>query len=33
MIMKRPGPLFTLLAGVVLAGGIGITNLATGTGA
>ncbi|MFG1647278.1 hypothetical protein ACGFMK_43960 [Amycolatopsis sp. NPDC049252] len=31
--MKRPGPLFTLLAGVVLAGGIGITNLATGTGA
>jgi serine/threonine-protein kinase len=30
--MKRPGPLFTLLAGVVLAGGIGITNLATGTG-
>jgi len=31
--MKSPGPLFTLLAGVVLAGGIGITNLATGTGA
>ncbi|MEV6873272.1 hypothetical protein [Amycolatopsis sp. NPDC051128] len=30
--MKRPGPLFTLLAGVVLAGGIGIVNLATGTG-
>jgi Rieske Fe-S protein len=23
--MKHPGPLFTLLAGVVLAGGIGIT--------
>jgi serine/threonine-protein kinase len=31
--MKHPGPLFTLFAGVVLAGGIGITNLATGTGA
>ncbi|MEA5363173.1 hypothetical protein VA596_26825 [Amycolatopsis sp., V23-08] len=31
--MKRAGPLFTLLAGVVLAGGIGITNLVTGTGA
>lgn len=30
--MKHPGPLFTLLAGVVLAGGIGIVNLATGTG-
>ncbi|MEV6628918.1 hypothetical protein AB0M83_12150 [Amycolatopsis sp. NPDC051106] len=30
--MKSPGPLFTLLAGVVLAGGIGIVNLATGTG-
>ncbi|MEV4150900.1 hypothetical protein AB0J40_45115 [Amycolatopsis sp. NPDC049691] len=30
--MKHPGPLFTLLAGVVLAGGIGIANLATGTG-
>jgi serine/threonine-protein kinase len=30
--MKHPGPLFTLLAGVALAGGIGITNLATGTG-
>ena len=30
--MKRPGPLFTLLAGVVLAGGIGIVNLVTGTG-
>ncbi|MFI5585673.1 hypothetical protein ACIA5G_11615 [Amycolatopsis sp. NPDC051758] len=32
MTMKSPGPLFTLLAGVVLAGGIGIVNLATGTG-
>ncbi|WP_410633068.1 hypothetical protein [Amycolatopsis sp. cmx-4-83] len=31
--MKHPGPLFTLLAGVALAGGIGIVNLATGTGA
>ncbi|WP_329046437.1 hypothetical protein OG738_31715 [Amycolatopsis sp. NBC_01488] len=31
--MKHPGPLFTVLAGVVLAGGIGIANLATGTGA
>ncbi|VVJ18575.1 Uncharacterised protein [Amycolatopsis camponoti] len=30
--MRNPGPLFTLLAGVVLAGGIGIVNLATGTG-
>ncbi|WP_372672902.1 hypothetical protein [Amycolatopsis kentuckyensis] len=30
--MKHPGPLFTLLAGVVLAGGIGIVNLVTGTG-
>jgi serine/threonine-protein kinase len=30
--MKSPGPLFTLLAGVVLAGGIGIVTLATGTG-
>jgi serine/threonine-protein kinase len=30
--MKHPGPLFTLLAGVALAGGIGIVNLATGTG-
>ncbi|OXM69822.1 hypothetical protein CF165_07280 [Amycolatopsis vastitatis] len=30
--MKHPGPLFTLLAGVVLAGGIGMVNLATGTG-
>jgi hypothetical protein len=30
--MKRPGPLVTLLAGVVLAGGIGIVNLVTGTG-
>jgi hypothetical protein len=30
--MKHPGPLFTLFAGVVLAGGIGIVNLATGTG-
>jgi hypothetical protein len=30
--MKRPGPLFTLLAGVVLAGGIGIVTVATGTG-
>lgn len=30
--MKHAGPLFTLLAGVVLAGGIGIVNLATGTG-
>ncbi|MGK3207252.1 hypothetical protein [Amycolatopsis sp. MEPSY49] len=30
--MKHPGPLCTLLAGVVLAGGIGIVNLATGTG-
>ncbi|WP_328615754.1 hypothetical protein OHS18_02540 [Amycolatopsis sp. NBC_00355] len=30
--MKHPGPLFTLLAGVALAGGIGIANLATGTG-
>ena len=31
--MKHPGPLVTLLAGVVLAGGIGIVNLTTGTGA
>ncbi|WP_410638951.1 hypothetical protein [Amycolatopsis sp. lyj-346] len=31
--MKHPGPLFTLLAGALLAGGIGIANLATGTGA
>lgn len=31
--MKHPGPLFTLLAGAALAGGIGIVNLATGTGA
>jgi serine/threonine-protein kinase len=31
--MKHPGPLVTLLAGVVLAGGIGIVTLATGTGA
>ncbi|RSD21405.1 hypothetical protein [Amycolatopsis eburnea] len=31
--MKHPGPLYTLLAGVALAGGIGIVNLATGTGA
>ncbi|WP_326952564.1 hypothetical protein [Amycolatopsis sp. NBC_01286] len=31
--MKHPGPLFTLLAGVALAGGIGMANLATGTGA
>jgi hypothetical protein len=30
--MKHPGPLFTLLAGVVLAGGIGIVTAATGTG-
>ena len=29
--MKHPGPLFTLLAGVVLAAGIGIANAATGT--
>ncbi|MEV6828737.1 hypothetical protein [Amycolatopsis sp. NPDC051102] len=31
--MKHPGPLFTLLAGVVLAGGIGVADLAAGTGA
>ncbi|HET6708624.1 hypothetical protein [Amycolatopsis sp.] len=31
--MRHPGPLCTLLAGVVLAGGIGIVNVATGTGA
>lgn len=31
--MKHPGPLFTLLAGVVFAGGIGIADVATGTGA
>ncbi|MET8849576.1 hypothetical protein [Amycolatopsis sp. NPDC004625] len=31
--MKHPGPLFTLLAGVVLAGGIGIADVASGTGA
>ncbi|MEU0532705.1 hypothetical protein [Amycolatopsis tolypomycina] len=31
--MRHPGPLFTLLAGVVLAGGIGVANLAAGTGA
>ena len=31
--MKHPGPLFTLLAGALLAGGIGVANLATGTGA
>ncbi|MEV4052349.1 hypothetical protein AB0J55_14300 [Amycolatopsis sp. NPDC049688] len=31
--MKRPGPLFTLLAGVVLAGGIGVADVASGTGA
>ncbi|WP_439379443.1 hypothetical protein [Amycolatopsis lexingtonensis] len=30
--MRHPGPLYTLLAGVALAGGIGIVNLATGTG-
>ncbi|WIX99239.1 hypothetical protein QRX60_35035 [Amycolatopsis mongoliensis] len=30
--MKHPGPLFTLLAGVVLAGGIGIVTAVTGTG-
>ncbi|MBE8521006.1 hypothetical protein ILP97_26560 [Amycolatopsis sp. H6(2020)] len=31
--MKHPGPLFTLLAGALLAGGISVANLATGTGA
>jgi serine/threonine-protein kinase len=31
--MKHAGPLFTLLAGALLAGGIGIVNVATGTGA
>ncbi|MER6799342.1 hypothetical protein, partial [Amycolatopsis mediterranei] len=31
--MKHPGPLFTLLAGVLLAGGISVADLATGTGA
>jgi hypothetical protein len=31
--MKHPGPLFTLLAGVLLAGGIGVADLATGAGA
>ena len=31
--MKHPGPLFTLLAGVVFAVGIGIVDLASGTGA
>lgn len=30
--MNHPGPLFTLLAGVVLAGGIGIVTATTGTG-
>ncbi|MET9000356.1 hypothetical protein [Amycolatopsis sp. NPDC004169] len=30
--MERPGPLFTLLAGVLLAGGIAVADLATGTG-
>ncbi|WP_410611583.1 hypothetical protein [Amycolatopsis sp. lyj-109] len=30
--MKHPGPLFTLLAGVLLAGGIGVADLATGAG-
>lgn len=30
--MRHPGPLFTLLAGVVLAGGIGAVTAATGTG-
>src|SRR5438445_4909829 len=29
--MKHPGPLFTLLAGVVLAAGIGVANAANGT--
>lgn len=31
--MKHPGPLFTLLAGALLAGGISVADLATGTGA
>ncbi|WIX90791.1 hypothetical protein [Amycolatopsis sp. DG1A-15b] len=31
--MKHPGPLFTLLAGALLAGGIGVADLAAGTGA
>ncbi|MEV5712493.1 hypothetical protein AB0L41_01285 [Amycolatopsis mediterranei] len=31
--MKHPGPLLTLLAGVLLAGGISVADLATGTGA
>ncbi|MDX3195263.1 hypothetical protein PV458_43270 [Streptomyces sp. MN03-5084-2B] len=31
--MKHPGPLLTLLAGALLAGGIGVADLATGTGA
>ncbi|MGW3961389.1 hypothetical protein ACWED2_16320 [Amycolatopsis sp. NPDC005003] len=31
--MRHPGPLFTLLAGVLLAGGISVANLATGAGA
>lgn len=30
--MRHPGPLFTLLAGLVLAGGIGIVTAVTGTG-
>ncbi len=33
MTMKHPGPLYTLLAGVLLAGGISVADLATGTGA
>ncbi|MGV9359104.1 hypothetical protein [Amycolatopsis sp. NPDC003731] len=31
--MRHPGPLFTLLGGVLLAGGISIADLAAGTGA